>query len=239
MGLDVPFDVVYRRVKYARLEFRGLRLLVILPLNVKDSSKVLERGRVWIERQWRVVQEAVKEVDGNDVFMIFGEKYIVDCSSTKSSGVSIADKRIYLGCGDPKVCLKISRQLKWLLKLKVESIIGDYSLRFGFKPNRVLIWRQKTKWGSCSSKGNITLNLKLVCLPEHMVKYVVFHELTHLKFKGHNRKFWQTVGMEFPNYKELERELYKYWFITEILFQNLTRNAQQSSNHEGPLKWNL
>jgi predicted metal-dependent hydrolase len=90
------------------------------------------------------------------------------------------------------------------LKLKVESIIGDYSLRFGFKPNRVLIWRQKTKWGSCSSKGNITLNLKLVCLPEHMVKYVVFHELTHLNFKGHNRKFWQTVGMEFPNYKELE-----------------------------------
>ena len=227
--MNVPFEIVYRKVKYARLEFKGLQLLVILPFGVKDPSKVLEKGKVWIERQWKIIQEAVKQVESQYSFMIFGEPYTIEYINNGYSRVSFTDKRIYLSYGDPKSYLKIHCQLKWILKVKVESIIGDYSLKFKFKPNRVFIWKQKTKWGSCSSKGNITLNLKLVCLPEHMVRYVVFHELTHLKFKGHSREFWRTISMEFPNHKELEQELYKYWFITEILFQNLTYYPQLKS----------
>jgi predicted metal-dependent hydrolase len=52
----------------------------------------------------------------------------------------------------------------------------------------------------------------------------MLHELTHLKHKRHNHIFWQTIKHEYPNYKEYEQKLLEYWFITEMLFKNLTRD---------------
>jgi predicted metal-dependent hydrolase len=104
-----------------------------------------------------------------------------------------------------------------------KQVIEEYAIELGFKPNKIFVKRQKTKWGSCSNKKNITLNLKLVCLPEQTLKYIIFHEITHLKYKRHNQIFWQTISQKFPNYKEQERKLLEYWFTTELLFQNIIK----------------
>jgi predicted metal-dependent hydrolase len=68
-----------------------------------------------------------------------------------------------------------------------------------------MIRRQQTKWGSCSDKKNISLNLKLVCLLDEVIKYVIFHEMIHLKYRRHNQIFWQVISQEFPSYKEQEQ----------------------------------
>jgi hypothetical protein len=85
----------------------------------------------------------------------------------------------------------------------------------------VTIRRQKTKWGSSSSKGNLSFNLKLICLPEELVRYVVFHEILHLREKKHSFLFWERIRKEFPNYKDLEKSLLEYWFYTEMLSERL------------------
>ncbi len=81
---------------------------------------------------------------------------------------------------------------------------------FGFK-GRVAIKNNVTNWGSCSSKGNINLNMRLILLPEHLQDYVLLHELCHLRYQNHGPQFHALLdsllgGRE----KELQRELHEW-----------------------------
>jgi predicted metal-dependent hydrolase len=222
--MEIPYKIEYRKVKYPRLEFKGLELLIILPPEIKEPSKIIEKRKAWIQRKWNIIQEAIKKAGMPKDFMIFGEIYNIEKSTIEKPIISLGEKKIYLNRENPKHSKLILNQLKKLLKSKVESIIAEYTSKYGLQINKILIKRQQTKWGSCSSKKNITLNLKLVCLPEQIIRYIIFHELTHLKHKRHNHIFWQTIKQEYPNYKEYEQKLLEYWFITEMLLKNLTRD---------------
>lgn len=78
--------------------------------------------------------------------------------------------------------------------------------------NHIYFRKMKTKWASCSPKGNLTLNSILRFLPDRLIEYVIFHETAHLIEKRHNEKFWGIISKEFKNYQNLEGDLYKYWF---------------------------
>jgi predicted metal-dependent hydrolase len=80
-----------------------------------------------------------------------------------------------------------------------------------FDCRKVSIKNQKTKWGSCSSKNRINLNINLVRLPDQLRDYVILHELVHTRIKNHSKEFWaeldKTLG---SGARELARELKKY-----------------------------
>ena len=219
--MEIPYKVEYRKVKYPRLEFKGLQLLVILPPEINEPTKMIEKRKAWIQRKWNTIQEAIKRAGNPRGFMIFGETYTIENTTTKKPEIDHTEKKIYLNHENPSHHKAIISQLKELLKLKAKPIIEEYSSKFNLNPNKILIKKLQTKWGSCSGKKNLTLNLKLVCLPEQTIRYIIFHELTHLKYKRHNQTFWQTISQEFPNYMEQEQKLLEYWFTTELLFQNL------------------
>ena len=77
------------------------------------------------------------------------------------------------------------------------------------------IKHQKTRWGSCSIKGNINLNRNLMLMPFELMDYVLHHELVHLKILNHSPKFWKEVSRVFPAYKETLSQL-KQWETTSI-----------------------
>lgn len=80
----------------------------------------------------------------------------------------------------------------------------DYLARkHGFSYNRVFIRNQKTRWGSCSSKKNINLNMKLLHLPDDLIDFVLLHELVHTRFLNHGKEFWNTLLEIEPNSKTL------------------------------------
>ena len=81
--------------------------------------------------------------------------------------------------------------------------------KYGYRYNRISIRNQKTCWGSCSRKGNINFNYKIMFLPENIQDYIVVHELCHLKEFNHSKKFWGLVSEAAPNYLEVRRELRK------------------------------
>ncbi|RLI43803.1 hypothetical protein DRO69_08795 [Candidatus Bathyarchaeota archaeon] len=107
----------------------------------------------------------------------------------------------------------------------MNSFVEEYSQKLGEKPNKIWIRIQTTKCATCSNNRNLSFNPKLVCLPEKLIKYVVLHEMLHLKHKRHNIYFWGEIEREFPNYKEMETKLLEYWFQTEILLKNLSINS--------------
>lgn len=78
---------------------------------------------------------------------------------------------------------------------------------YNFVHNRINIKNQTTRWGSCSKKGSLNFNYKIVHLPEALVDYLVVHELCHLKEFNHSRSFWHLVGQTMPDYKNLRQEL--------------------------------
>jgi predicted metal-dependent hydrolase len=93
----------------------------------------------------------------------------------------------------------------WFNK-KAEEIFGErlkyYCGIVGVKYHRFCIKAQKTRWGSCSSKGNLNFNWRLIMAPEWVLDYVVVHELSHLKHMNHSKEFWDTVAAYFPEYKK-------------------------------------
>ena len=66
---------------------------------------------------------------------------------------------------------------------------------------RITIREQKTRWGSCSSAGNLNYNWKLVLMPERVMDYVVIHELAHQKEMNHSARFYAVVAQQMPDYK--------------------------------------
>ena len=72
---------------------------------------------------------------------------------------------------------------------------------------RVAIRNQRTRWGSCSQKGNLNFHYKIALLPEHLRDYVIVHELCHLAQMNHSAKFWQLVAQTIPNHTLARKEL--------------------------------
>jgi predicted metal-dependent hydrolase len=85
-----------------------------------------------------------------------------------------------------------------------------FSKRYGFKYNAVSFRYQKTRWGSCSSNNNISLNLKLLALPEDLIDYVLIHELVHTKVHNHSKQFWDELNKYVINAKKISSRLRRY-----------------------------
>jgi predicted metal-dependent hydrolase len=82
------------------------------------------------------------------------------------------------------------------------ELIKDYTKRFNLKVNRVRITSARTRWGSCSAKGNLNFTYRLSMAPLEVIKYVVVHELAHLKVQNHSRAYWAEVAKIYPDYQK-------------------------------------
>jgi predicted metal-dependent hydrolase len=93
---------------------------------------------------------------------------------------------------------------------KLVSRLNELSEQHGYSYNRVFMRSQKTRWGSCSSKNNISLNMKLVRLPDDMVDFVLLHELVHTRIKNHTKAFWAELNSLIGDAKGKAKRLGEY-----------------------------
>lgn len=82
-----------------------------------------------------------------------------------------------------------------------------YARKMGISYGRITIREQKTRWGSCSSKGNLNFNWKLTLMPMEILDYVVVHELAHRREMNHSKDFWKIVEQVLPDYQERRKQL--------------------------------
>ncbi len=102
------------------------------------------------------------------------------------------------------------------------QLLHEVSRQTGLEFKRVTIRSQKTRWGSCSSRGHISLNDQLLFLPAQTVEYLMIHELCHTRHLNHSRNFWELVESRCPDYRSHEkllsrsRDLVPEWFQMDL-----------------------
>jgi predicted metal-dependent hydrolase len=88
--------------------------------------------------------------------------------------------------------------------------LHELAAQHGLTVSRVSIRNQRSRWGSCSRKGAISLNFRLVQMPAWVADYVLIHELMHLQQQNHGRRFWRLVERACPEFREAERWLRRH-----------------------------
>ena len=101
------------------------------------------------------------------------------------------------------------------LKKLVNRFAKKFSMELKVSIKKIYFKKLKSKWGSCSSKGNLTFNSLLRHLSEDLIKYVVLHEVAHRIEKKHKDGFWDIISRYFSNYAEKEKKLLLYWFVVQ------------------------
>ena len=104
-------------------------------------------------------------------------------------------------------------RLRAIAKETLPQRLKELADLHGFSFNRCFIKNNVSNWGSCSSKGNINLNLRLVTLPEQLRDYVILHELCHLKYLNHGPQFHALLEQVCPAHRELARQLRSYRIV--------------------------
>ena len=99
------------------------------------------------------------------------------------------------------------RQLSRQAAQYIPPRVAMYAERIGVSYGRITIRHQRTRWGSCSTKGNLNFNCLLMLTPPEVIDYVIVHELCHRKEMNHSTRFWALVASVLPNYVEQKRWL--------------------------------
>ena len=137
----------------------------------------------------------------NKIYEIFGRRYVVR-------------RRVIRVQGPKKLLGHLSAKDFKENKKASYALIGERILYFNqsgeYPVNKISIKNQKTRWGSCSGKRNLSFNYKLLFLPENLRDYIIIHELCHLKEMNHSKNFWNLVSQKVPDYKALRRQIKLY-----------------------------
>ncbi len=157
---------------------------------MRDSKRILEKDEVIFA--------------GRNLSLIFE-------NSVEESLVHLPESgRVVVKSTDRRRTRELVR--RWFLGESSSYVVGkvrEYAPLLGVRPSRVDV-REMRSWGYCTRKGRLSFSWQLIALPERIREYVVLHELTHLVEFNHGRGFKSKLGSVCPDFRERERELYRY-----------------------------
>jgi predicted metal-dependent hydrolase len=211
-----------RRARKLRLQTRPPRTVeVVVPRGLRPQivSAFIREHRDWINRAGLAMLRAYPEADlrpeSIDLKSI-GERIVVRylraAGSRAEFDYSGIELRLYCRREDGSDYPALLR--RWLL-MEAGRVLKPWLVReaerIGLHPQRVQVRLQKTRWGSCSARGNISVNAALLLVPSTLVRYLLVHELAHLRHLSHSERYWRTVAEHEPAYAALDRELALSW----------------------------
>lgn len=193
-----------RRTKNIRLYVNVLgELEVRVPRSLNDESLagILSEHKNWILKHFA----KRKILNG---FYYLGKKVKVEQSrdlflTTHHITFSNNVMKILSPANNDDLLLAIYEN--WLMTKAEEYIVpraAELAGKQNYIINRINIRRQKTRWGSCSMKGNLSFNFRIMRFDKDVIDYVIIHEMCHLKEMNHSKKFWKLVEQQLPDYKK-------------------------------------
>ena len=139
------------------------------------------------------------------------EKKILEIIEERKEWIEKAQKRIANRTERLNSLTPITKDeidsLKATAKPIIEEKVRLFADKIGVKYGKITIRNQKTRYGSCTAKGNLNFNCLIMLMPEKIIDYVIVHELCHIKQMNHSRRFWNEVESILPDYKERRKWL--------------------------------
>lgn len=185
-------------------------------------QEVVESKRDWIMKkleEYNVSPRKAKEYEDGEKFQILGESYYLNIyyKDINNAILNVENEKIeiilplsYAEDDNTEQIKKMIDKMYYMIAEKeVESAMEKTRKMVGLAPEEYKIKKIKYAWGTCSSRKVITINQNLMMYSRKAIEYVILHEICHLKYMNHSKKFWEMVESYMPDYKEAEKELKK------------------------------
>lgn len=202
---DIEVEVRFcRRSRYIKLRAAS-KIELVIPANVslQRAQEFLFSKKLWVKTQYLKLK--AKQPEEYKKICIFGDEYqIITQNNEINEPIKLAENILYISKVIPeeKIALTIRIWLKKIFKSKIQALVKNYADQLGVHYTKLVVKDTKSRWGSCSSSGTISLSWRLILAPKPVLDYVIIHELCHLKEMNHSAKFWLLVRNMMPNYIE-------------------------------------
>lgn len=218
--ITIKYDVIRSNRKSLGIQVTSdQQIIARSPYSLTDEqvNQVVRKKAGWILDKLEYHQEvkpepASKEYLSGEKLLYLGRRYRLQVRKSNSQGVQVKllQGKFHIDVGsDINGTMRqevIQNQLEEWYKehgrVKFQQRVHRYKKQLGVEPQGIRVKAQQRLWGSCSSKGNLNFNWKLIMAPISVVDYVVVHELVHLLYPNHTDDYWSTVKSIIPDYEE-------------------------------------
>jgi predicted metal-dependent hydrolase len=190
--------------------------------SMKTIEKFVQDKSAWIKKHIsndsgiRLSDHGKKYFEGESL-LFMGRKYFLRKAISADPYVRITENVIEVGLNDiednhkTKALLGIwyLSRAREILSDTFEAILMKHKV-YDFSPAVLVVRMLRSRWGSCTSKGKITINSELIKLDQVFHEYVIIHELCHLKYHNHSTDYYRLLAELIPDYKSIRKELRKY-----------------------------
>ena len=179
-----------------------------------EARRFLERNRTWLERQLVRLDARVRQTHEWTVgtaILFRGESVTIESRPGERAGtIQFASETVRTRDGMVDVRLAVERHLWKLATSELPPRVHELAAANSLTVQRVSVRNQRTRWGSCSRRGTISLNWRLIQAPPHVRDYIIFHELCHLRQMNHSPRFWAEVERACPEFRVAEQWLKRH-----------------------------
>jgi len=229
INLDGVGDILFRHSSRARhlsisvRPFAGARVTIPIGMSYNSAIRLSTEKKLWIKQHLDKMKEYEKQqtmFDENSGYCTKHHKLDLRKADRKNITVRISKEKIKvaypkeLNSNSKEVQVAIRKGIERALKLEAKQYLPAKIKRlaeeFAFDYNNLTLKNIKSRWGSCSRKNNINLSIHLMRLPDHLIDYVILHELVHTVHHNHSKRFWAMLDKITGGAKILDKELKKY-----------------------------
>lgn len=170
----------------------------------KQIDKFVNSKATWINKQ---VAKQNQELNRKESFKLDGDSKILVLGEEMPVSQVLSERTNVESLTSDELIKKVKHFYKKKAKRVITAKVTEFSQLMDISVNNVRITSAKTRWGSCSSKGNVNFSWYLIMAPEEQVDYVIIHELAHIKQMNHSKRFWNIVEKYLPDYKIRRKKL--------------------------------
>jgi len=213
-GKTIPLDRrESSRAKRMKLRYRKDRIELVIPENADaDVERFLEEKKSWLLDKAEEVEKYMERMPDHDIrengsLNVLGDQKSIKVEKRRSGAV---EDDIFLAehlAERNSLREQLEKRLREHARERIMEKIKEYIHEIDGEYNKVFIRDQDTRWGSCSSRNNLNFNWRLILGPEHVMEYVVVHELVHLEIDNHGPRFEARIDELFDEREQSEKWL--------------------------------
>ena len=184
--------------------------------SARKAVEFVEKHQDWIDECLAQIPQKRKFYDGEKI-SLFGKEYTICHDEKAKSGVFFQEDKIVVSGHIEFLHRRLTDFIKQQAQKKFRTASEKLAQKLECQVNSVCIKDTKSRWGSCSNRGNINYNWRIALAPDFVIKYLIAHEVSHLKHPDHSADFWQCVEKHCKQaqngrlwLKEHGKELYLY-----------------------------